>query len=200
MGMLVGFESARTGFMDAGAETFASDNIFTINNSSGGVMGANITNLNYTPTIVYAGDSPYRVSGKGVGAISCAFTAQDIPPDIIAKLTGIVKNAQGFYVVGKDTKAPNAALELTSHDSSGNAVHLALLKGIWSVPDKNPQTNQAQETDATDALTFTGLTRISDGLAYAEGYENPLTTPAFSQPAWDSFIFPVTGTTTTTTA
>lgn len=196
--MLVGFESARIGILNSfDDEGIDPAKIFTVDANAGGTLGANITNLNYTPTINYASDVAYRISGKGHGAITCAFTAEDIPIDIMAQITGMIKNAQGIYTVGKDTQAPYCAIELVSHDADNNKVYLSLLKGQFGVPDRNPQTNQAQETDTTDAITFTGIDRKSDGLAFAEGHAADET---FQEEQWNSFIFPASATTTTTTA
>ncbi len=196
MAMLVGFESARIGILDDNEQVDPAK-IFTINAQAGGTLGANITGLNYTPTIQYASDVAYRVSGKGTGSVTCTFTAEDIPMDIIYQITGAVKNANGIYVVGKDTQAPYTALEMISHDADNGLVYLGLLKGVFGFPNVNPQTNQAAETDATDSLTFTALNRQSDGLVFAEAFASD---EGFQSTNWNSFVFPaVTGTTTTTT-
>lgn len=188
MSMLVGFESARIGIFNAfDDEHIAAAKIFTIDATQGGVLGANIQNLNYTATPVYASNTVYRIAGKGHGAVTCALTAEDIPHDVIAQITGAVKNASGIYTIGKDTVAPYCALELISSDSDGNKVYLSLLKGMFGFPDRNPQTNNAQETDFTDALTFTAVDRKSDGLTYAEAFGTDV---GFTEEAWDAFVFP----------
>lgn len=189
MAMLVGFASARIGLFNSEDDEHVDPaKIFTIDSTQGGTLGANIQNLNYTPTINYASDVAYRVSGKGTGAVTCQLTASDIPIETLYEITGMQKSVEGIYTLGKDTKAPYCALELISHDSDGKKVYLALLKGVFGFPDQNPQTNQAQETDQTDALTFTALNRKSDGLVFAEAFESDTT---FTEPAWDSFVFPV---------
>lgn len=190
MATLVGFESARIGIFNSYEdEHVAAEKIFTVDASKGGVLGANIQNLNYTATPIYASDSIYRISGKGTGAVTCAFTAEDIDQVILNEITGAVKNDKGIYTIGKGTVAPYCALELISHDIDGKKVYLALLKGQFGYPDRNPQTNQAQETDATDALTFTAVNRKADGLVYCEAYEAD---EGFTEANWDTFVFPVT--------
>lgn len=198
MAMLVGFDSARIAILDDN-EQVDPTKIFTIDGTQGGALGANITNLNYTPTVNYASNIAYRVSGKGTGAVTCTFTAEDIPMDVIYQITGAAKNANGIYTVGRDTQAPYCAFEMISGDSGtpSQLVHLALLKGVFGFPNMNPQTNNAAEVDNTDSLTFTALNRKSDDLVFAEGFEADET---FQVPAWNTFIFPPTGTTTTTTA
>jgi phi13 family phage major tail protein len=189
MAELVGFESARIGIYNSFSdEHIAPEKILTIDAASGGTMGANIQNLNYAVTKQYASDIAYRISGKGHGDITCAFTAADIPPEIVNQITGAVKES-GIYKVTKDTVAPYCSLLLISHDSGNPAkkIYLALLKGQFGYPDRNPQTNQAQETDVTDALTFTAIDRHSDGVAYAEGYEADT---EFTEAAFLDFVFP----------
>jgi phi13 family phage major tail protein len=185
---LVGFESARIGiFTSFSVEKVDPTKLFSINAQKGGTLGANIQNLNYTPTIQYASDVAYKVSGKGHGAVTVALTAIDIPPDVLNQITGATKNDKGIYVVDKNTQAPYCALELISHDSDNKKVYLAVLKGQFGYPDRNPQTNNANETDYTDALTFTAIDRQSDGAVYAEAYEADAT---FTEADWDTFVFP----------
>jgi phi13 family phage major tail protein len=188
MAELVGFESARIGIYNSfNDEHVDPDKIFSIDAENGGTMGANIQNLNYAVAKQYASDIAFKISGKGHGDITCAFTAADIPPDVLNEITGATKNAQGIYVVTKDTQAPYCVLEMISHDSDGKMVYLALLKGQFGYPDRNPQTNQATETDVTDALTFTAIDRQSDSAAYAEAYEAD---PDFNPSNWANFVFP----------
>lgn len=188
MSMLVGFDSAKIGIFNSFSdEHVTAENIFTIDKTKGGTLGANIQNLNYSPQISYASNVAYRISGKGHGAVTVAFTAMDIPQDLIAKITGATKNAQGIYVVTKDTRAPYCSLMMQSQDADGKKVYLAVLKGQFGFPDRNPQTNNANETDYTDALTFTAIDRLSDGAAYAEGYEADLD---FNAENFLDFVFP----------
>lgn len=188
MAMLVGFESARIGIFNSETdEHIDPSKIFTVDAQQGGALGANITNLNYTPTPVYASNSIYRVSGKGTGAVSCAFTAEDIPMDIIYQITGADKNENGIVTIGRDTVAPYCALELISSDRDKNKVYLSLLKGVFGFPNYNLQTNAAQEVDVTDALTFTCVNRKSDNLVFAQAFASEA---GFTETAWDSFIFP----------
>jgi phi13 family phage major tail protein len=189
MSQLVGCESARIGIFNAfDDEHIDPTKIFSLNAAVGSLLGANIQNLGYQTTIQYGSDTVFRVSGKGHGAITCALTANDIPDSIIAQITGeTVPDSDGIYKLGKDTQAPYCALELISHDIHNNMVYLALLKGIFTHGDINPQTNQAQETDATDAITFTSVDRISDGLAYAHANSGDT---GFTETAWNSFVFP----------
>ncbi|MDD9149336.1 phage tail protein [Sporolactobacillus sp. CQH2019] len=198
MAMLVGFESARIGILDDNEQVDPAK-IFTINGQQGGTLGANISNLNYTPTINYASNIAYRVSGKGTGAATCTLTTEDIPMDIIYQITGATKNENGIYTIGRDTQAPYCALEMISGDSGvpSKKVYLALLKGVFGFPALNPQTNNAAEVDFTDSLTFTCLNRKSDDLVFAEGFEAD---SSFQEASWTQFVFPApTGSTTTTT-
>nr|DAL94693.1 MAG TPA: major tail protein [Caudoviricetes sp.] len=190
MAMLVGFEQAQIGIYNSfNDEHIDPSKIFTVDSKSGGTLGANIQNLNYSPTTVYASDIAYRISGKGHGAITVAFTAEDIPIDIIYQICGATKDNDGGYRITKDTIAPYCSLLLISHDSeqpNPKHVYLAVLKGQFGFPERNPQTNNANETDATDSLTFTAIDRLN-GDTYKEFYESDAD---FDANKMMDFVFP----------
>jgi phi13 family phage major tail protein len=187
--MLVGFERLRIGIYNSfDDETIEPENIYTVLAKSGGPQGLNIQNLNYGTTPQYGGDQVVRIAGKGTGAVTAALTALNLPFDLVNKITG-AKKINGIYQLTKDTVAPYCSIEAMSHDADGKQAFLALVKGQFGYPDRNPQTNQAQETDSTDALTFTAVTRLSDSLVYSEGYEAD---SEFSLTNWQGLVFPGT--------
>lgn len=187
MAKMVGFESARIGVMSLGKETFAEDKIYTINAQSGRTLGANIQNLGNSSSVVWASDTPRVIRGKGTGNVTCTLTAENIPEEVIAAMTGTQKNAQGIYTVGADTMSPYCSMEMISHDEDGKKIYLALLKGTFSFPDQHPQTNTVNQTEATDSIVFTGAARMSDSLVYAKGYESDT---EFQEEGWNTFVFP----------
>ncbi|GGL55914.1 major tail protein [Sporolactobacillus putidus] len=184
--MLVGFESARIGVMTEGTEKFTSANIFTIDKSSGRTIGANIQGLNSTPTTLWGSNTPKQIRGVGTGNVTLTLAAEDVPEEVIGAITGAVKDANGIWTIGRDTKPPFSAIEIVSSDGN-NPVYLALLKGTFGFPDANPQTNQQNQTIQTDSLTFTGTSRDSDYRVFAKGFESD---PSFQKAAWDAFVFP----------
>lgn len=146
--------------------------VFVTNNAVGGPTQFEIQNTSPTLQQVYAGDGLFRVSGKGNGQITATFAAQDIPADAMHAMLGYVKDEEsGLWVVGKETKLVYGSIYCKTHDLNDKAIWMGLLRGTFSRGQINPQTNQAQETDATDTITFTAINRKSDGLAYFEGME-----------------------------
>ncbi len=147
-------------------------NAFLMNNASGGPTQFQVQNTSPTISQVYAGDAVFRVSGKGNGQITATIAIEDIPAEVLHAVLGYEKDeASGLWLVGKDTSLVAGCVYARSHDAGDGKAWLGLLKGVFSRGDINPQTNQAQETDATDSLTFTGMNRAKDGKAYFEGLE-----------------------------
>lgn len=186
--MLVGFDSARIGVMTQGSEHFTADNIFTIDSShSGGTISGNITGLGTQAQTIYASNVPKMIRSNGTGTPTLTLATQDMSADVLQTITGMMKDASGVYSLGRGMQAPYCAVELTSSDSNGDPIYLALLKGTFSFPDFNPQTNQANSTIQTDSIQFTGCARNADNLVFKMAHASDT---AFSKTAWDSQIFP----------
>lgn len=179
-------------------------NAYLMNNASGGPTQFQVRNTSPTITQVYAGDAVFRVSGKGNGQITATIAIEDIPAEALHAVLGYEQDKDsGLWVVGKDTSLVAGCVYARSHDANDQKAWIGLLKGVFSRGDINPQTNQSQETDATDSLTFTGMNRAKDGYAYFEGLESESVTDEKVQ----TFVLPgftgdpklVTNTTPTST-
>lgn len=143
---------------------------FITNNAIGGPTQFEIQNTSPTVQQVYAGDGLFRVSGKGNGQITATFAAQDIPADALHTVLGYEQDKNsGLWVAGKNTRLVYGAIYAKSHTLDDEEIWIGLTKGTFTRGAINPQTNQAQETDATDSLTITAVNRASDGVAYFEG-------------------------------
>ena len=201
--LLKGLEEVAFGkFKSMDDETIES--VYVTNNAVGGPTQFEIQNTSPTPQQVYAGDGLFRVSGKGNGQITATFAAQDIPADAMHAILGYVKDEEsGLWVVGKETKLTYGSIYCKTHDINDKSIWMGLLKGTFTRGQINAQTNQAQETDATDTITFTAVNRKKDGLAYFEGLE----ADDITEDIVHKFVFPdykggydtTTSTTTTTT-
>ncbi|WPC19421.1 phage tail protein [Pediococcus inopinatus] len=161
--------------------------VYLMNNQTGGPTQFQVQNTSPTVTQVYAGDALFRVSGKGNGQITSTIAIEDIPAETLHALLGYEKDKDsGLWVVGKDTALVAGCVYARSHDANDQKAWIGLLKGVFTRGDINPQTNQAQETDATDSLTFTAMNRAADGYAYFEGLESENVTEESVQ----KFVFP----------
>lgn len=172
-----GFRKAITALMDkdteqiiTGAEKGLSENgLFTIDAStSKGVISGAITGLAPTQTKVYGSDAVVDIIAQGTGAVSLTLAANDIPMQILGKLSGMDYDATtGAYKLGKDSKAPFSVIDLVSTDGDKHPIHFALYKGKFGPEEVSLNTNQDQVNRATDSVTFSAVNRNSDGFVYA---------------------------------
>lgn len=172
-----GFRKAVTALIDkdteqiiTGAEKGLSENgLFTIDAStSKGVISGAITGLAPTQTKVYGSDAVVDIIAQGTGAVSLTLAANDIPMQILGKLSGMDYDATtGAYKLGKDSKAPFSVIDLVSTDGDKHPIHFALYKGKFGPEEVSLNTNQDQVNRATDSVTFSAVNRNSDGFVYA---------------------------------
>lgn len=172
-----GFRKAITALIDkdteqiiTGAERGLSENgLFTIDAStSKGVISGAITGLAPTQTKVYGSDAVVDIIAQGTGAVSLTLAANDIPMQILGKLSGMDYDAAtGAYKLGKDSKPPFSVVDLVSTDGDKHPIHFALYKGKFGPEEVSLNTNQDQVNRATDSVTFSAVNRNSDGFVYA---------------------------------
>ncbi|MDB1563003.1 phage tail protein [Pediococcus pentosaceus] len=172
-----GFRKAITALIDkdteqiiTGAEKGLSENgLFTIDAStSKGVISGAITGLAPTQTKVYGSDAVVDIIAQGTGAVSLTLAANDIPMQILGKLSGMDYDATtGAYKLGKDSKPPFSVVDLVSTDGDKHPIHFALYKGKFGPEEVSLNTNQDQVNRATDSVTFSAVNRNSDGFVYA---------------------------------
>ena len=177
-----GFRKAITALLDkdtekiiTGAEKGLSENgLFTIDAAtSKGVISAAITGLAPTQTKVYGSDAVVDIIAQGTGAVSLTLAANNIPMEILGKLSGMdYDETTGAYKLGKDSNPPFSVIDLVSTDGDGHPIHFALYKGKFGPEEVSLNTNQDQVNRATDSVTFSAVNRNSDGFVYATYVEN----------------------------
>lgn len=177
----------KTGF---GAFTTGITNgVFTANAATSmGVTAGDITGLAPTSTRVYGSDMVVEVSQQGTGSVSVTLGVNDLPNEIIHALSGFTLTPEGFAVLGAQSKAPYAALEINSHNRAHQLVHFALVKGIFAPEPHNLQTNNESVQAQADSLTFAAVNRASDSAVYLESTEDDKWST--NTAAWDALIFP----------
>lgn len=180
MAETIGFSYANVAVLDsktekvlAGAEGLSTSGIFKVDApSSKGVISAAISGLAPTITKIYGSNRAVGVSGQGAGNVQVTFAVNDLPTEVVNKLSGMKQDENGAWFIDSETKPPFAALELVSEGADQKAVHFALYKGTFAPESRNLQTNNESVQRATDSITFTALNRDSDGRVYAEYWDN----------------------------
>ncbi|MGK4094461.1 major tail protein [Pediococcus pentosaceus] len=172
-----GFRKAITALIDKDTETIitgtenglSENGLFTIDAStSKGVISGAITGLAPTQTKVYGSDAVVDIIAQGTGAVSLTLAANDIPMNILGKLSGMdYDTTTGAYKLGKDSKPPFSVIDLVSTDGDKHPIHFALYKGKFGPEEVSLNTNQDQVNRATDSVTFSAVNRNSDGFVYA---------------------------------
>ncbi|MCO7126639.1 phage tail protein [Sporolactobacillus shoreicorticis] len=187
--MLVGFSKARIGIMTDGEETFTADNIFELNARNGGrTQTAQIQNLSASSTTVYGSNTPRTIRGKGAGNTTLTLTTELIPADRLAQMTGL-KKENGIYSVDSDTVAPYCAVELIANDENDKPVRIALLKGVFTYPEQQLNTNDnSGQKENYPQITFTASARMMDNRVYAKAFEAD---EDFNINAWNMVVFPM---------
>lgn len=172
MARKIGFEKAIVAIIDEDTEQIVKDpdkglsatGLYTIDaKSSLGVLTAAITGLAPTATKIYGSDQNVDVIQKGSGNVAATLGANDIPSDILYKLSGMKQDAtSGGYYQDTDTKPPKATLLLMSHNSKGLPIYFALYKGTFGPEEVTLNTNTETPQLQTDSVTFSALNRFLD--------------------------------------
>ena len=180
MAETIGFSYARIAMLDGTTEKvlladagLSESGIFKVDApSSKGVISAAIAGLGPTITKIYGSNRAVGVSGQGAGNVTVTFAVNDLPTEIVNKLSGMKQDTNGAWYIDTETKPPFASLELVSEGNDQKAVHFVLYKGTFAPENRTLQTNNESVQRATDSITFTALNRDSDGRVYAEYWEN----------------------------
>lgn len=177
MAEMIGFDRAIVAILDGNDQIvtdpdkgLGTNGLFTMDaKTSLGVLGAAFSGLAPTLTKVYGSNQLVDTVGKGTGDIKMTLTANDIPFDVMNKITGLTKDeATGGYYLDKNSTAPYCAFVAVSQTRDGSPLYLALYKGKFSPAEKNPQTNTNDPKIVTDSIAFSAIARASDGKAYGE--------------------------------
>lgn len=175
MARKTGFEKAVVAMLDeneqviAGAEGLSTNGLYTIDaRTSLGVISAAITGLAPTATKIYGSDQNVDVVQQGSGNVQATLAANDIPADVLYKLSGMKQDeTSGGYYQDTSTKPVKAALLLMSHNSKGQAIYFALFKGTFGPEEVQLNTNTETPQLKTDSITFSALNRFSDKRIFA---------------------------------
>jgi len=196
-GRVAVFKSDDSEQIDTAMTALGTEGVYTIDEKTAeGITVGNITGLAPTMTKIYGSDMVVETSGKGTSGATATLGANDIPETVIDALTGVEENSNGISVITSNTRPPYSVLEFITHNRQEDLVHFALLKGTFGLEDHSMATNTNTEQLAVDSMTFTAVNRQSDKAVYAKVSEG---NAKFNQAAWDSFLFPGTHLTTTTT-
>lgn len=125
-------------------------------NSAGGATQANLSNLQGTITKTYGSNAVARAAA-GTPEPTVALGANGIPFDILQKVTGMIKNADGSYTRTTDAEVNHCALLINSTDWDGNDGYIGFYDGTVTMGNTNIQTNNQSEKITADTLTFTAL-------------------------------------------
>lgn len=196
MAETVGFDYARIALIDENGKVVANKDkglsatgIFKIDApTSKGVISGAISGLAPTITKIWGSNQAVGVSGHGAGNVQVTLAVNDLPHEIVNKISGLTQDDKGAWVLDTNSVPPFAALELVSLEKRSNkAVHFVLYNGTFAPESRTLQTDTEQEQRATDSLTFTALNRASDGRVYAEYWESDGT--EFNQEDLDNDVF-----------
>lgn len=175
MARKTGFEKAVVAMLDenehiiTGEDGLSTNGLYTIDaRTSLGVISAAITGLAPTATKIYGSDQNVDVVQQGSGNVQATLAANDIPADILYKLSGMKQDAvSGGYYQDTSTKPVKAALLLMSHNSKGQPIYFALFKGTFGPEEVQLNTNTETPQLKTDSITFSALNRFSDKRIFA---------------------------------
>lgn len=179
MAGLKGFKRALIGILDnSGNLITTSDNgignkgIFSIDaKSSKGTVGANITGMEGTLTAVYGSNQKVDTQ-YGVPQPQVAFSANDVPYEVIERVLGHKKNDAGGYDAIPGKKPDVAMIIVTNSINSGSEVYVAFYHGTFSRAEENIQTNNANENRVVDSLTYSASANTKNAAADSTFYKD----------------------------
>lgn len=178
--LLTGLEEVELGIMNSNDdETIDPKKIFTLNAATGGPTEFQIQGLSPELSKVFGGDAARRSTGRGTGNINGSFNVDDFPSNVLHPILGMVQDSTDkTWSVDSTTEAPYVSVKIKSHGGDGKAIWMILTKVKFARGDINPKTNTETQQDSSDALTYTGNVRNSDGKPYIEGLESEGVTEA----------------------
>ncbi|MCX2455624.1 phage tail protein [Lacticaseibacillus nasuensis] len=128
--------------------------IFEVNlATSKGVTTANITGLAATITKIY-GSNAVADSSVGIPAPQVALSANDMPHEIVDKVTGMTVNEDGSSTSYTKILPSVPLIVETSAVKDGKSIYFAFYDTTVVRGDANLQTNDASEQRVVDSLTF----------------------------------------------
>lgn len=131
--------------------------VFSVNlSSAGGATKANISNLQGSVKKTYGSNAVARAAA-GTPEPTIALAANNIPFDVLAKVTGMVADGQGGYVRNTAPEINHCALLISTTSWSGSDRYIGFYDGTVTMGNTNIATNDAAEKIAEDDLTFTAL-------------------------------------------
>lgn len=160
---VVGLKMVRVALVDPitqqilkGDQGLSDDGLLEIDDRFWGSAQANITGLSNTPTKRYGNNKP-QTSTQAAPEPSVALQIQNLPPDIEAKLLGMIADGKGGYT--PHLPAPHVALQIeTETPDRASQVYFGFGNGIMTRPSQNVATDQATETYEQDEYTYTAYT------------------------------------------
>lgn len=131
--------------------------VFILNlSTAAGVTKANITNWQGSPKKVYGSNAVASVMLPAPEP-SVSLGANDIPLDIIAKLTGMAVNSDGSFTRTATGKPVKGALLIGSQSFNGEQRFIGFYSGTFSLANSSLGTNTSSPKIVEDDLTFTSI-------------------------------------------
>lgn len=131
--------------------------VFSVNlSSAAGATKANISNLQGSVKKTYGSNAVARAAA-GTPEPTVALAANNIPFDILAKITGMKSDGKGGYIRDTAPEINHCALLISSTAWNGSERYVGFYDGTVTMGNTNIQTNDASEKIAEDSLTFTAL-------------------------------------------
>ncbi|BDR56878.1 phage tail protein [Xylocopilactobacillus apis] len=174
-----GFKFALVGLLDKDgklisdpAKGVGAHGIFSVNaETSKGTVGANMTGLEGTATALYGSDQKVDTT-YGLAQPQVAFSANDMPYDVVEKMLGHVANDYGGFDAVPGQKPDVAMIYATRSFRTGRFVYKLFFHGSCSQPEKNEQTDNQQENIVADALTYSPSANTKNGAPYTTVYQD----------------------------
>lgn len=179
MAGLKGFARALIGILDDSGNLVTSPDkgignkgIFSIDaKSSKGTVGANITGMEGTLTAVYGSNQKVDTE-YGVPQPQIAFSANDVPYEVVERVLGHKKNDAGGYDSIPGKKPDIAMVLVTNSVRTGKEIYKAFYHGTFSQSEQNIQTNNANENRVVDALTYSASANTNNSAADSTFYKD----------------------------
>ena len=191
----VGVKTATMGILDNTGKLekdvdngLSADGLFVVDaKSSKGVVSANITGLAAAIAKIY-GSNVVVDSSVGIPAPQCVLSANDIPHEVIDKVTGMTVSADDGSATSYTSMLPSVPLIVeTSAVKDGKSIFFAFFDNTVTRGEENLQTNSTTEQRVVDALTFSANARTSDGANFKIFYADAT---GFDKDAMLAEIFP----------
>lgn len=120
-------------------------------------------NFNSSLSTFFADNGPAVVHSQ-MGDIEVTINVGDLTPAEYALFTGATRTSQGVVELNTEANPPEMAVGFRAMKSNREQRYIWLMKGKFSVPNSNHQTNESSTSFQQQELNYRGLARISDGL------------------------------------